>query len=362
MTNNFKPYFDRQTTGVIKGIALIMMFLHHFFTFPEWWVEGVYYRRISILSQYFRAPLKLCVPIFCFITGYFYYYNKNKTIKYSLKKISDILISYWFVFFVLAAVAVNISGYKYQTVNFIKELFAIYRPTMCFCWYVFFYMVFMMILPIIVKALSKNIHFDCLICFFLCPLLSSLLKYFIDDSIANEIIGYMNSFFPVVILGYIFSSYGFFEKMGNINDSIIKNGFLNGIIYILCLAVVPMGRWFAPKITMPLKYIGYVDLSLDVVYTPVFIYCAVNLFKIIDWKLLNAILFQIGNYSLLMWFYSCIFYNNSKRVFQPILYFPHNPIIVFIWGIILCFIPSYLSDKFVIKKLQKLKNKLFFEK
>lgn len=70
------PFFDRSTTSVIKGIAVIMMFIHHFFTFPAWWVGGVHYPLLEKLAPYFSMPLKLCVPVFCFITGYFYCFKK----------------------------------------------------------------------------------------------------------------------------------------------------------------------------------------------------------------------------------------------------------------------------------------------
>ena len=85
-----KPYFDKHTTNVIKGIALIMMFIHHSFTIPEHWLEGIEYPFIEKIAPYFLQPFLLCVSIFCFITGYFYAFNKNRTFNYSLKKISDI--------------------------------------------------------------------------------------------------------------------------------------------------------------------------------------------------------------------------------------------------------------------------------
>ena len=176
MNNTSLPYFDKDTSNILKGIALIMMFIHHFYTFPTWWLEGISYPLIERLSPYFCAPFQLCVPIFCFLTGYFYFYNKNKSYKYSLKKITDILISYWCVFFVFA------------------------------------------------------------------------------------------------------------------------------IIAVLCL----------------------------------------------DYQ-----------YTLLMWFVSCIFFNNCKAIFQPILYYPHNPVIVTIWGLVLCFVLSYILD-IGIKRIQNIKNRFFF--
>ena len=116
-----RVYFDRDTTNIIKGVVLIMMFMHHFFTFPDWWVDGVSYPVLRTLAPYFTLPFKMCVPVFCFITGYFYYFNDHKDYKYSLKKITDILISYWGVFIVLAVLAVICVGYEYSVSSVIKE-------------------------------------------------------------------------------------------------------------------------------------------------------------------------------------------------------------------------------------------------
>jgi uncharacterized membrane protein len=65
-------YLKRDISSAIKGIALICMFLHHFFTFPDWYVEGISYPYLLGIVQYFYAPLKMCIPVFAFLTGYFY--------------------------------------------------------------------------------------------------------------------------------------------------------------------------------------------------------------------------------------------------------------------------------------------------
>lgn len=60
-----------------------------------------------------------------------------------------------------------------------------------------------------------------------------------------------------------------------------------------------------------------------------------------------------------MWFVSCIFFNNSKQVFRPILYFPRNPVLVLLWGLILCMAVSVILN-FVVSRLTDWKNKLLF--
>ena len=36
MEEKTRPYFDRGITALLKGTALVLMFFHHFFTFPAW--------------------------------------------------------------------------------------------------------------------------------------------------------------------------------------------------------------------------------------------------------------------------------------------------------------------------------------
>ena len=128
-----------------------------------------------------------------------------------------------------------------------------------------------------------------------------------------------------------------------------------------------MGRWYPrsffiyfeemPFIHRPLPFL----INLDVVFTPFFVFAAVNLCKEIEAIYIKKGLAKIGKYSLLMWFVSCIFFNNSKQVFQPILYFPRNPVLVLLWGLIICMAVSAVLE-LGISRLIARKNKLLFQK
>lgn len=357
MRNINLPYFDKDTSNILKGIALIMMFIHHFFTFPSWWGQGISYPLLERLSPYLCAPFRLCVPIFCFLTGYFYFFNKNKSYKYSLKKIADILISYWCIFFISAIIAVFCVDYQYTPENFIKECFALYRPTMCFCWYVSFYIAIMLILPLITKVISKNIHIDLIITFIIIPCAIRLVEKFSSSDTIYEILVNLNPWLSIALTGYIFAAYNLFERIYDLNIKMIKNKVFNIIVYLFIAFVVPMGRWAEPTMTIAFDRLPSINVSMDAFYAPIFIYVVVNLCKAIDFKSIKFILIQIGKYSLHMWFISCIFFNNSRAIFQPILYYPRIPVIVTIWGLVLCFVPSYILD-IGIKRIQSIKNKL----
>ena len=147
------PFFDKSTTLVIKGIALIMMFIHHFFTFPSVWIDGTSYPLLEKLAPFLCSPTKLCVSIFCFLSGYCYYFSKEKSIRHSLIKISDLFIAYWLVFIIFALLAKFCVGYVYSIEGILLEAFALSLPTMRYCWYVYFYVLFMLALPLITKIM-----------------------------------------------------------------------------------------------------------------------------------------------------------------------------------------------------------------
>ena len=49
-------YMDRRTTGAIKGIALVLMFVHHMFAFPDFLMDPGMYPNLT------EAAAILCLP------------------------------------------------------------------------------------------------------------------------------------------------------------------------------------------------------------------------------------------------------------------------------------------------------------
>lgn len=93
---NRECYFDKETTSIIKGILLILMFILHFFCFPSWYVKGIEYPKLAWLEN-FQGHFQICIAGFTFLTGYLYYFTNQKSFRYVVKKWKDILIPYWLV-------------------------------------------------------------------------------------------------------------------------------------------------------------------------------------------------------------------------------------------------------------------------
>ena len=66
---------SKRDSDIIKGMAIVLMFVHHFFCFPTWYVDGISYPKLTGFAEFFRFPTKICVSIFAFLTGYAY--SKN---------------------------------------------------------------------------------------------------------------------------------------------------------------------------------------------------------------------------------------------------------------------------------------------
>lgn len=333
-----------------------MMEIHHFLTFPSWWIEGISYPTAEKLSVYICRPMKLCVPIFCFLTGYFYFFNKNKTLKYSIRKISDLLITYWICFFMMAVIASIFAKYRYDIISVLLEsLGLLYRPTMRFCWYVHFYIAFMLLLPYITKIMSKNMYLDLFVSLILINVfIKTIIIFDPFDNLINEcILEVLNSLYtwiPNVLIGYIFASYDLFDKIYKLNIKTVSNKTIRIILWIVMSFLSFVGRFL-------LQSVGpcFFRISLDAIYASIYIYSVACIYKEINIKPINKLLVCLGQYSLSMWFISCIFFNNCQEIFQPVLYLPKNEILVLLWGTILCLVPAIFIDK-LSKLLQKKKN------
>ncbi len=141
-----KFFFTKEQTEMIKGVAILLMLVHHLFGFPEWYTEGVSYIGISLRANTLEYVLgqfgHICVAVFAFITGYgmFFSYRSGSVIKKSAKKGLSFLIGYWLVLFVIAIPVNLLLGKRDITVSLVlNNLFGYDNTLVSFGWYVRFY-------------------------------------------------------------------------------------------------------------------------------------------------------------------------------------------------------------------------------
>lgn len=184
----------------------------------------------------------------------------------------------------------------------------------------------------------------------------------IDNKLILDVLYYLQTWFPCIVCGFIFAHYSLFN---NFFDDIFKNNikkYFQFIVWIFLICISFFGRYFSPTFSIGnITFLGVglgLTFNMDIIYAPLFIYATVNLVVAMPFKRVLTVISEVGKYSLIMWFLHCIFFNVCKSFFQPILYFPRNPIIVLFWGLLICYIVAVVIN-IPVKKLIGLKNKAF---
>ena len=338
-----RSFIERDETNIIKGVAIIFMFIHHLFTFPSFWIDSVKAMYSNAQFELFNTSFKICVPLFAFLTGYFYFFSKSKSFKYSIKKITDFWVSYLVIFALLVTTTIVLGIYQFSIAPIIKEAFALSRPTMVFCWYVIFYIGTMIVMPLFYK-LTKTNDFLAVSVVSIVPM--ALLFIFRNSGISvlialTDYLEYF-SYLPCVLFGFVFAKY---EIFSNCYKVLLKQNapvhILSGII-LMVLPVLARG----------------VNEYFDFLYAPMFIFGLISIVKIIKNKKFFLPLTILGKYSLLLWFLHCAFVNQLKDIIQPVLYFPRNPVLVTIFGLGMCLAVAVVIQ-IPISGINKLKNKIF---
>lgn len=124
-----------------------MMVFHHCFSYRIWYVEEPVLFQYGSLVKFSQAS-NLCVALFAFLTGWTYYHHRDKSFRYSGKKISTLLTHYWVVLLFVAGIAAVCCSWRPSIWQLISEIFPIVgHPLMIFVWYVWFYVLLMLLLP-----------------------------------------------------------------------------------------------------------------------------------------------------------------------------------------------------------------------
>ena len=360
------PGFGRGVTLEIKGIALILMFCHHFFTFPRWWGEGISYPVLEELAPVLQAPFRICVPVFCFLTGYLYAFRSDHSWRYSLRKMTDLLLSYWLSFAVVGIAAVVTVHWKYTPEDILLEMFGIERTTMMFAWYVLFYILAMLILPLVPRLTTGKAGIDLVVWVLLFPLLMEYVRHLPALSLIREGIYFLKDWFPCLVVGYLWGRGGWMDGLPRDRKKVGGfRGLVNAVLRIILILAAFWGRWFLPRVTLevpappgtgedPLSLV----VSMDLIYAPMFVF---SLAWLLPWLpgLFRRILDSIGEKSMVMWFISCIFFANTKSVYQPVLYAPGHLVLVLLWGLFLCWLLAAILGV-VIRPIQGFKNWVIF--
>lgn len=316
---------DKECFTFIKGIAIISMIIHHAFGFPAWYVDGISYPDIFPYAEYIRNSARLCIPIFVFLTGGGYYLHQNKSFKYSVKKILSFYISYWIAFLVLLALA-YLCGNRLTAKSILLELLGTENILMKFCWYVPFYALLMLVLPLYAKILGRKWYTDVAVTGIIYFIFRIGNIVFSGTELSN-LFNDLSVYFPVLSVGFLFVKYDILDR---IRLTIQRTCPSCGVQTAIGLLFV--GGAFAVNAVQPfVKGISTGAVLVPMLILGVSLLCRKKNGKV---QLVGIVL---GKYSMNIWFLHCAFFSiYTNLTLQPIAYFPRVPVLVVVWILLMC--------------------------
>ena len=224
--------FTKDVSLALKGLAVIILLFHHSYRkeilFKKYTVDFSPFTQQSVMD--FAVSLKICVPIFAFITGYGLYLsfenNKDDITKWMAKRYIKTFSGYWFVWVLCAIVFQCIDSRFWYTffkdteihtgimnvfLNFagLSNLFQ--TPSLCRTWwYMSAVIVFILFIPFLYRM--RNALIPVLIGTILLPRLIFARKIRLAFTGGTTVLVFLTPF----ILGAIFARYNLFDRWINI--------------------------------------------------------------------------------------------------------------------------------------------------
>ncbi len=142
-------------SNYLKGIAIILMLVHHLFAYPSRISPDitVYHMVNSVNIEMFVGLFgKICVSMFLFLSGYGFSLKTEVTFKYIWGKLKNLYISYWIVLFIFVPIGIlYFPGERYSLSPslFFENLIGIKSTYNSEWWFFKLYVLYVLSLPLL---------------------------------------------------------------------------------------------------------------------------------------------------------------------------------------------------------------------
>ena len=366
--------FGKRESLLIKGIAIILMFYHHFFGFPTWLASDCNFIQTNIggyhIENIIASFCKICVGLYVFVSGYslFVNYPSYSTVKSLTKRILSFLLNYWFVFAIFILFGLTFNEPLPSLSRFLQQCFGVSTATgfnwaffdtihPVFAWYVSFYILFLLISPLLAKLCKFDFIINVLIVsialFGGSYIINILLPANVHPSVRTIITSFA-TWGQIGMIGFLFAKHDIFNVMHK-----ILSEYFNKLV-LFFLMVFMLGGIFLLWSWVGLQFYtvrSYMTVSFISIYTPIFIYAIINILNIINSKALDTVLISLSKESTNMWFLHGLFFTPNKTI-QWLAYLPQYPVLILVWTLLLMYGVSFVLNK-VIAYIHSLQKKIF---
>lgn len=329
MKNN---YLSREDTKILKGLAIVLMLMHHLWAFPDRIAGGSLKYNLTILGKsslvFFGSFGKICVALFMFLGGYGLYISLKGKKANIISKIYGLYCSYWKVFVIFIPIGFafcrNQPNYcenvylctRYDNFLFIDCLKNIFGLSSCYneeWWFLLSYVFAIIAFPVVRAVVDKNTtKWNILIVIILNIMVLNILPSIgkmeelgiLNNNFLYKKIICQSNYFVSFWMGVVVAKEKLLER---ISDEISNCSLLNPIGDIALILTIVLFRQ------------ALIGDSYDMIYVPFFVVAATDLINRI--RFIRNLFEKIGKQSTNMWlihtFCCYYFYPLVKIVVAP---------------------------------------------
>ena len=303
----------------IKSIAILLMLVHHLFTFPDRLPVDGYIPLFSLngltVERFIGGFGKVCVCIFLFLSGYglyISYYTKEATMRSVLQRVFNFYVQFWKVCLVFIPLGLLLGKIKFNFKEILLNVMGVSSSINGEWWFIYLYVLLLLLLPLLLK-LMRSINGRVIFGISLTLLLISgkVEEYYLKQFLIYQV---------YFIMGLVVCQYSIFERL---NRALQK---IRGIKYINFMILIS-----TPILYIILLKLPFVHYFTFVIVTFILVYCIAQL------PLDNSLLKWVGKSSTNIWLthsFFCYYY------FKEFIYAPRYSILIVIWLLFISLITS----------------------
>lgn len=364
------PYFGKDQSKMLGGLAILLMIWHHLFTWHSGNVEiiyafGDYGQSATFISGAFG---NICVQIFAIISGYALFIRPEayRTWKQRGVRLLKFLLTYWIILALFLLIGFWNDDILPTWPQLAKNMIGLETGPMKdwvnvpFAWYVSFYIAFIFLSPLLISMFKRRsgggILLDISLLVLICTLVyffSKLTKIMPEGYFFEIISGFLTAIHPIICvsLGVIAAKYNLFYGLHNI---LLKK--LHALVLIGLIAILMIIKYKFPTLRQNGGTMWSYICTLEVSFLAFFMVSfSLELLDRIKNKYLKKTFLIFGSLSLYLWFLHGLFFT-GKNFMQLELYAIGEPVLIFIISLLMLTPVAYIIYLFYSFIFQK-KNK-----
>ena len=321
--------FPKSDTQIIKGLAILLMLMHHLWFFPDRIAGGELKYLFTFLGKSSTDIMgsfgKICVSLFFFVGGYGIYKKSEEKDFNILKNIKKIYLNYWKIFLIFIPIGYlffsNQKAYctdpviysvfsKFSFSNLLPNFFGVSSTLNREWWFLEDYIVAIISFPFIKKlfenkSTSANISIIVIMTILMCNVFPTIGGYESLGVLNNNYLYYTFlcqavPFVSCFWLGILFAKDDLFKKITKRINEVIT---LSPIIDIIGIMLIVYSREFL------------VGEIIDIIYVPLLIILFLNLIQ--ELSIIKKIFTFLGDNSTNMWLthsFFCYYFSLFARI------------------------------------------------